>query len=163
MSSFCWSISWAYRRTVIVPANSNLVPSGLGLRPERMLVFRVIFFPSLFSFYFPPSFLFLFPFLPFLVYSFFLAVRIYHGCVPGTISLQVIRDGSPQLVSTDRSLAYWYSGARIVLYFFRLLPSTRFSFCSLFGGHGRDFREMSKCWNIIITILKILHNLITAG
>ena len=39
---------------LIVPANSNLVPSGRGLRPERMFVFWFIF---LCSFYFLSAFL----------------------------------------------------------------------------------------------------------
>ena len=44
---------------LIVPTNSNLVPSGLGLRPEHMLILVSVFLPSLF-FSFP------FCFLPFL-------------------------------------------------------------------------------------------------
>lgn len=49
VSSFCWSINWRYHRHIIgliLPANSSLVPSRLGLRPERMFAFRFIFFLS---------------------------------------------------------------------------------------------------------------------
>ena len=46
---------------LIVPANSNLVPWGLGLRPERMLVFISFFFISFLFFSF--LFLFCFPFV----------------------------------------------------------------------------------------------------
>ena len=74
---------------LIVPANSNLVPSGLGLRPERMFV----------------SFHFSFLSLPFCVFPIwpsqppFPGIRIYHGYVPGIVSAQVIWDGTPQLAS----------------------------------------------------------------
>ena len=54
---------------LIVPANSNLVPSGLGLRPERMPVFV--------SFFFLLSSLFLS--LAFLENLRFFGVRVYHG------------------------------------------------------------------------------------
>ena len=77
-----WSINWPR-------ANSNLVPSGLGRRPELMLV----------SF----SFLFilfcLFSFLPF--FQSISGVRIYHGHLPGHwyYFVATIRDdGIPQLV-----------------------------------------------------------------
>ena len=75
---------------LIVPANSNLVPSGLGLRPERMLV--VV----------PVSFLFLsFSCLFALLWHLLFRVYVFtHGYVPGIIWMQVIRDGVPQLVST---------------------------------------------------------------
>ena len=56
---------------LIVPANSNLVPPGLGRRPARMLVFCFI---SLLSFSF--SLLFL-SFLPFLVPGSLFLFRVY--------------------------------------------------------------------------------------
>ena len=51
VSSFCWPINWTYHRHIIgliVPANSNLAPSGLGLRRERTFVLFSFFFSFLF-------------------------------------------------------------------------------------------------------------------
>ena len=102
---------------VIVPANSNLIPSGHSLRPERML----ILFPASFFFFNFASFLFLFlPFCPPSLH--FACVCIYHGYVPGTISLQLIRDAIPQLVSTV-SLR---TGTAVHVRLFCFLPSRRF-------------------------------------
>ena len=106
----CFRLTLSCRRPVgpstghaiglIVTANSNVVPSGLGLCPERMhddFDFNLIYFGSfLFSFSFPfccsafhPSFGLLFR----------VCVSIHDGYVPGIIWLQVIRDGvKPQLV-----------------------------------------------------------------
>ena len=84
---------------LIVPASSNLVPSGLGLRHERMFVVVFVSFPlSFLSFRFFP-----FRFFPFFHYT-SLLFRVYLSTmdtyVPGSISLQVIRNGMPQLAST---------------------------------------------------------------
>ena len=77
---------------LIVPANSNLVPWGLGLCPDCMLVlFRFVLFSFL-------LFSLLFLFRP--CQSYFSCVRIYHEYVPGTTSLQLLRDRIPQLVNT---------------------------------------------------------------
>ena len=132
---------------LIVPANSNLVPSGLGLRPERMLIFASFFvsFFSSFSSLFPFS---LFPVLvPFFCPSFQSFVfgvgiyTIYHGYVPVLISLQVIRDDIPRLAIVSFPLR---TGTAVLL-LFCLFSSieTLFVFCSLFCDHGLDFREVS--------------------
>ena len=55
------SISWTHHRTVS-PANINLVPSRLGLLPERMCMFLFHFFSFfLFFSFFPCLFSFLIP------------------------------------------------------------------------------------------------------
>ena len=84
---------------LIVPANSNRVPSGLGLRPARMhKVFVSVFFPFcsfLFALVLPfccPS-LYTSPFQ-----SPFSGVRMYHSCVSGLIPQQVLRDRVLQVV-----------------------------------------------------------------
>ena len=66
VSSFCWSINWTYLRLIVL-ANINVIPSGVGLRPKRMFVF--VCFSFLFF-----SFLFL-SFLPFI--SFLFRVYVY--------------------------------------------------------------------------------------
>lgn len=79
---------------IIVSAkNSNIVYSGLSLRPDRMY--------DDFCFDFP-SFLLLSALLPsFLPFSStFSGVRMCHGYDLGVMSLQVKRDGIPYLVST---------------------------------------------------------------
>ena len=78
---------------LIIPTNSNLVSSGLGLRPERMFVlFCFVLFCFLhLSFFFVLFFSFLFS-------SFFGCTC--HGYVPDIIRLRVVRYGTPQLVST---------------------------------------------------------------
>ena len=58
---------------LIVPANSNFVPSGLGRRPERilfMLHFSVLLF--IFVYFLPSSF------------SVFVCLSSFFGCAPGT-------------------------------------------------------------------------------
>lgn len=72
---------------LIVPANSTLVPSVLGLRPQRMLVFVsfLLFFLLLFS-------SLMHRFYPHVSLHF--RVHMYtHGYVPDNMSLQAIRDG----------------------------------------------------------------------
>ena len=85
------------QRQLKLPANINLVPSGLGLRPEQTCVLVSVLFSfiscTLSSFLFISSF-------PLFSIFFRVYVRIYHGYVPVMIWLQVIRDGVPQLVST---------------------------------------------------------------
>ena len=116
---------------LIVPANSNLVPSGLDLRPERKLV--VILFSFLFL---SASVLF-----PFLVVFFFGCTFIpwYHRYVPGIIWLQVIRDGTPQLVIAPFPCILVL---RCTYYFVFFFPIETL-FCSLCSDHGVDSREMS--------------------
>ena len=99
-----------------------------------------LFFPFFSSFLFL-SVSFLFVLLS--VSLSFSGVHKYHGYVPGIISMQVIRDGIPQLVST---VPLRTGTGVLVMYIF--LPSRRF--CSLFGDHGLDFRERSQRENIII-------------
>ena len=117
VSSFCWSITWTYYRTDRT-SKHNLVPSGLGLRPVRMLIlvsfFSFFHFVSV-SFLFSP---FLAPFFALLSSFSGVIIRMYHGCVPGAISLQVIRNTgwyATALYSTV-PFAYWYCGARIILF-----------------------------------------------
>ena len=121
---------------LIVPANSNPVPSGLSLRPERIW-FRFLSF--LFVFF---SFLFIcVSFLCTLLLVCFSGVRVI--CVTDMflvlrISLRVIRDGVPQLASTVP-----LSTGTAVHVLFCFLPSRGFSYCRLACDHGLDFREMS--------------------
>ena len=62
-------------------------------------------------------------------------VHTHNGFVPSIISLHVMRDGVPQLVST----APFRTGTAVhVLFFF---TSRRF-FCGLFRDHGLDFGKM---------------------
>ena len=74
---------------LILSANSNLAPSGLGLRPERILTSVTFFHHFLFSFL-------LFPFCFFSRLPFCLRFWVCH--VPGVITLQVIRSGIPHIV-----------------------------------------------------------------
>ena len=60
LSFFCCPSAGHIIELTVSPANSNLVPSGLGLLPERMHVFFVSFFVFLFPF-FPCLFSFLLP------------------------------------------------------------------------------------------------------
>ena len=60
LSFFCCPSAGHIIGPTVSPANSNLVPSGLGLLPERMHVFFVSFFVFLFPF-FPCLFSFLLP------------------------------------------------------------------------------------------------------
>ena len=76
--------------------NNNLVPSGLGLRPECMFV--SFFFISLYFILFAFSLRFFFLVLALFLFS-LSGVRIYHGFVSSMSSLQVIRDGIRQLLS----------------------------------------------------------------
>ena len=78
---------------LIVPANSNLVPSRLSLRPERTFVCLFVFFRYFVLF----SSLFV-SFLLFLLSSFF--VCRCHGHVSGNIWMQVTWNDIPQLVNT---------------------------------------------------------------
>ena len=109
---------------LIVPANSNLVPSGLGLRPECMMILFSFF--SFFSFHFLSV-----PFLfcPSLYNSPFSSscsgVRMYHGYVPGVMSLQVIRDGIPQPVIVPLPLR---TGTAVYVLFVCFLPLRGFSY-----------------------------------
>ena len=105
---------------LIVSVNSNLIPSGLGLRPERLFVLVSFFF--LFFLLFPFCF---FPLCP----SFFSGVRMYHGYVPDIIALQVIRDGIRQFVGIVPLRA---ATAMQVLFFF--LALRRFFVASLTTG-----------------------------
>ena len=126
---------------LIVPANSNLVRSGLGLRPARMYeVFCFIFLSFLFfSFSF---FARIRPFSPFfltvLSKSSFLGVHMYHGYVAGVISQHVIRDRVRQVVIVPLPLRTGTAARTIVFAFFH-----GDVFCGLFCDHGLDFRKMT--------------------
>ena len=61
---------------------------------------------------------------------------MYHGRVPGVISLQVIRDGIPQLASTFPLR----TGTAVRVLFCFLAYETLFR--SLFCGRGLGFRKM---------------------
>ena len=131
---------------LIVPANSNRVPSGLGLRPARMHeVFVSVSFPS--------SCFILFLFCPF--WPFFALLRVavlssppfrVYACttdVPGAISQQVIRDRVVHVVIVPLPLR---AGTAVHALFCFL----RDVYCSLFCDHGLDFRNTSECENIVI-------------
>ena len=128
---------------LIVPTNSNFVPSGLGLRPARM---RELFSFVFLSFLFLPSSFFarICPFLPLFVLQSFLV--LFFGCthVPRLCSWCYIAASNKGSCTTGRHsavpFAYWYcSSARTILfaYFHRDV------YCSLFCHHGLDFRKMS--------------------
>ena len=116
------SPSYGYVIGLIVPANSNLVPSGLDLRPERMSI-------SVSCYYSFHAFL-SFPFCFVLFFALFCpsfcsslsssisVVRIYHRWVPGVISLQAIRDGIPQLIIGPFPLRTGNAVLLINLFFF---------------------------------------------
>ena len=102
VSSFCWSITWAYRKTDRT-SKHRLRPLGTRLRPERMHDGCLFcFFFSFFCFHIlSVSFIFC-PFFALrcsivLLPSSFSGVLMYHGYVLGVISLQMIRDGMPQV------------------------------------------------------------------
>ena len=87
---------------IVPPANSNLVPSGLGLRPGRIYIF---FRSPLFSCIFLPVY-FLFTLL--LVLYFGCMYDMYHGYVPGIIWLQVGMVYPSSLVSFPCALALFF-------------------------------------------------------
>ena len=74
LSCPCVGLSPGHNMELTVPAKSNLDPSGLGRRPERMLFSASFFFPFFVFFPFPFC---LFPFLPFFESSFW-GVRIIY-------------------------------------------------------------------------------------
>ena len=127
---------------LIVPANSNRVPSGFGLHPRMHEVFCfVFFFLSVLSFFF-----FLSPFypiLPFFVQGSFLV--LFFGCthVARLCSWCYLAASDTGSCIAGRysavPFAYWYCGAGTVLLDFFL----RDVYCSLFCDHGLDFRTIS--------------------
>ena len=119
------SPSAGHMRGRIVPANSNFVPQELGLRPQRLfasrpIVFFSFFLRTFFSYHYSPLF--------FLFILFFGCTSTYHGLVHRITSLQIIRDGIPQLVSIVPFVYYCYYAVAPTSYirilFFR--PSNRF-------------------------------------
>ena len=69
-------------------------------------------------------------------------VRMYYRCVPGAISLQVIREGIPQVAHSTAPFAYWYCGARTILFYF---SSTRKTFIvTFFMIRGYISRKWAK-------------------
>ena len=61
LSSLCCPSAGHIIGLTVPPANSNLVPSGLRLLPDRMFVFASFFFSFLFFSFFPCLFSFLIP------------------------------------------------------------------------------------------------------
>ena len=131
---------------LIVPANSTLVPSRIGLRPVLMYeVFCCVFilsFRFLFSFW--PFFAPLFPVLSSPLFRMYACTTA--GYVTGVISQQVIRDRVRQVVLVPLPLR---TGIAVHV-LFCLLSFHRDVYCRLFCDHGMDFRKMSYRDNIVI-------------
>ena len=137
---------------LISPANSNVVPSGLGLRPRAHVCFWSIFLCFSFSFL---IFSFAFRFLFVLFLSFFVlralslfCFVLFFGCtcMPWTMNmflvllgLQDVREGIPLLVS----IVPLRTGTAVVYTLFCtcFLPSRSF-LSSLSSDHGRDLRDI---------------------
>ena len=126
-----------------VPANSNLVPSGLGLRPARMHEVFCLFFLSFLCFFFF-SFSPLFALFCISLYNIsFKSSFFWYTHVPRICSWCYLAASDTGLCTTGRHsaapFAYGYCGGRTVLFAF----IRRDVYCCLFCDHGLDVREMS--------------------
>ena len=67
---------------------------------------------------------------------------MYHGCVPGVSSMQVVLDGVPKLFIN--SIVPLRAGMRrCTCSFYFVFFHDGDAFCSLFSDYGLDFREIS--------------------
>ena len=80
---------------------------------------------------------------------------MYHGC-SWFYLVQMVRDARWYTTARYSTVpfAYWYCGARIVLFSF---IETLFVACFVFCDHALEFRKMSQCENILTTVTEDMY------